>query len=56
MFSQDFSCPDLLIVTLISHSVFDYGTITLYREPFQVLRLTSCYKLTRAGPLSLAAT
>ena len=50
IFSQGFSCPDLLNTSIMC---FMYGTITHYGYTFQSIPLhISC----SAGPLSLAAT
>ena len=40
MFSQDFTCPDLLVATS-STMAFVYGAITLYRRTFQTVPLTN---------------
>ena len=50
IFSQDFSCPDLLNTSMI---VFVYGAITLYCYTFQSIPLQ---RHESAVPLSLAAT
>ena len=54
IFSQDFTCPDLLD-SLLLLIAFVYGAITVYGRTFQTVPLLTINCL-RAGPRSLAAT
>ncbi len=46
MFRQDFTCPALLVSSLVPHkSAFAYGAITRYGAPFQRLPLTLVLQL-----------
>ena len=55
IFNQDFSCPDLLVVTSTC-VLFKYGAITLFGQPFQAVLLSSYASDYWAFSLSLATT
>ena len=52
MFSQSFSCSDLLVANLVLLMVFEYGAITLYRRTFQTVPLTNKIKIAGWSPFA----
>ncbi len=50
IFRQDFTCPALLVASLVPHPIFAYGAITHYGRPFQSVPLMRVLKLARLLP------
>ncbi len=46
MFRQDYTCPALLVVSLVHTGHFTYGAVTHYGQPFQAVPLCLVLSLT----------